>query len=227
MSKFSHNIVLDDKNLPHPIEAFGLFLFSILLVSPLIHLALSPHIRASIVVSQICAVLLPTLIFSWWRKYDWRRIFPIHRLKLGTLLIIIVATLVVASATEYCVRLMQVYLEAPPPFEGRHPELFLMNNWQAATITILSFAVLPAIAEEIFFRGFCQTAFTNSWGSKTGLLASSVFFALAHNNLWYFHLYFILGLFLGFLRQRKENLLWPIAAHFVNNAWTLIYKFML
>lgn len=81
---------------------------------------------------------------------------------------------------------------------------------------------LPAVCEEIFFRGFCQTSLAARWGNKTAIFLTALLFAALHLNPWHFHLYFLLGLLLGFLYAETNTLWAPVACHFINNLWTFI-----
>ena len=78
-------------------------------------------------------------------------------------------------------------------------------------------ALASSVGEEIFFRGFLQP--------RLGLVATSVFFALAHfsyGSIAEVVVVLFLSFALGFLFKRTGNLLAPIATHFTFNLINLL-----
>ena len=84
-------------------------------------------------------------------------------------------------------------------------------------------ALLPAIAEEMFFRGALQKALqrlTNTpWIS---ILISSIVFGLLHGTFFKLLPIFTLGLLLGTIYYLTRNLWYTIAIHFLNNAFAVL-----
>ena len=77
-------------------------------------------------------------------------------------------------------------------------------------------AVVPAIFEELFFRkGLID--FSKKFGNVFALICSSLFFALAHFNIYQGIFAFFAGLVLGTLYLKTGNLKMSILLHFTNN----------
>jgi membrane protease YdiL (CAAX protease family) len=87
---------------------------------------------------------------------------------------------------------------------------------------LLAFAVVPAVCEEILFRGFLQAGFVRLFESAPrGIAATALVFAVFHLDPWRFAGILVLGLFLGALAQRTGSL-WPaVAAHALNNTLSI------
>lgn len=88
---------------------------------------------------------------------------------------------------------------------------------------IFIIAVIPAFAEELFFRGVLQRIFIGitkrPW---IGVLITAFIFSAIHGQFLGFFPRFILGALLGFMYWYSGSL-WPgILAHFLNNAVQLI-----
>jgi len=83
---------------------------------------------------------------------------------------------------------------------------------------ILTVAVAPGIAEEIFFRGLIQTQLAARWGPLPSILASATCFGLIHFDVVQGSVAFVSGLFLGWVVERFEGIRPSIAAHACNNA---------
>lgn len=82
---------------------------------------------------------------------------------------------------------------------------------------LLNIALIPAICEEILFRGYVLRAFEKSWGIITAIIVSGIIFGLFHMQLGNLLPLATLGILLALMTWLSGSL-WPaIAAHFVNN----------
>jgi membrane protease YdiL (CAAX protease family) len=93
-------------------------------------------------------------------------------------------------------------------------------------IGFIFYATLPAIVEEIFFRGFIFDKLKLIYSVKNSIIISSILFYLMHLVYGTFlsFLYILpLGIFLGYLKTKYHNLLYPIAAHLIYNFTIFIY----
>jgi membrane protease YdiL (CAAX protease family) len=84
---------------------------------------------------------------------------------------------------------------------------------------IFMLAVIPAIGEELIFRGVFQKIFYNLF--KSGHLAiwlTACAFSALHFQFFGFLPRFILGLVFGYLFYWSGTLWLPVVAHFINNA---------
>lgn len=83
---------------------------------------------------------------------------------------------------------------------------------------IATVAIAAPLAEELFFRGFAQPAFSRSLGWAGAALLSGALFAFIHLDPVGFLGLWEIGVLLAVLRHASGSL-WPsIAAHAVNNA---------
>lgn len=82
----------------------------------------------------------------------------------------------------------------------------------------LVFAVLPALCEELAFRGFILSGLRDMGHPWRAILVSSVLFGIAHSIVQQSINAVILGVLLGYLAVRSGSLLCPIAFHMVHNA---------
>lgn len=94
-----------------------------------------------------------------------------------------------------------------------------MNSVADLFFNILLMAILPAIAEELFFRASLQKVILR-WSNKPWLAiaASSLVFALLHGTFLKFIPILLLGVMLGLLYQITKNIGYNIFIHFMNNA---------
>ena len=106
-------------------------------------------------------------------------------------------------------------------------EAFLkMNNYWDLVFNIIILAVIPAIGEELLFRGLLQQSLIK----KTGNIHIAIFITALIFSA--FHLHFsglfpriLLGLVLGYLFYWSKSLWIPIIAHFLNNAMLVVVSY--
>jgi len=87
---------------------------------------------------------------------------------------------------------------------------------------IVSVALIPAIAEELFYRGFVYRAFSARSTASSAIVLSSALFAAAHLNPYHAVPLFALGVVLTLATRASGTLLVPMAVHFAHNAITIV-----
>ena len=89
----------------------------------------------------------------------------------------------------------------------------------AVILNIVIMSVLPAIGEELIFRGVFQKILYRLFRSgQAAVWVTAFIFSAIHFQFFGFLPRFILGLVFGYLFLWTRNLWLPILAHFVNNA---------
>ncbi|MBC6700547.1 CPBP family intramembrane glutamic endopeptidase [Hymenobacter puniceus] len=90
-------------------------------------------------------------------------------------------------------------------------------------VGLLVIAVVPAISEELVFRGVVQRNLVQWTGSRhAGIWLAAATFSAIHFQFFGFVPRFVLGLVLGYLYEWSGNILVPMAAHFTQNAFQII-----
>lgn len=87
---------------------------------------------------------------------------------------------------------------------------------------IISMAILPAVCEEFFFRGYLFSGLYGSHHPWIGVISTALLFGLFHLSPVNFLPASLSGLLLGFLRARTGSLLPPITVHFLINGWSIL-----
>ena len=88
-------------------------------------------------------------------------------------------------------------------------------------IYFISYAIIPALVEEILFRGTVCRSLT-VYGKGTAVVISALLFALMHTNIEQMLYTFVAGLFFGLLYVETKSVLAPILLHFVNNSISVV-----
>lgn len=100
--------------------------------------------------------------------------------------------------------------------------MVIAPNAKAFFVSLLVMALLPAIAEEFFFRGILQN-FTRSvfYNPHLAIWFAAFVFSAIHGQFYGFIPRLVLGAVLGYLYHFSGNIWVPVLAHFVNNGLAL------
>jgi membrane protease YdiL (CAAX protease family) len=84
---------------------------------------------------------------------------------------------------------------------------------------VFLFAVLPAVLEELAFRGVLQPVLESVWGPVAAVAGTAVLFALAHPGGAAEDLIYLLavGMLLGWVRWRTGSLWSAVVVHLIHN----------
>ncbi len=97
--------------------------------------------------------------------------------------------------------------------------LMASDNLRDLVVNLVMIAILPAIGEELIFRGILQKILNNLIKNSWLAIGITAFvFSAIHLQFYGFLPRFILGLVYGYLFFWSGSLLLPVMAHFVNNA---------
>lgn len=172
----------------------------------------------------IYAEVIRSIIFSLYIYYFYKEYFvnifkdsiDIKILILSVIVIVIFALLVL-NLQAYIYNLANIKL---PELNGIYLSKYRL------LFGLIFFSILPAIFEEIFNRGLIYEKLKLIYSDKNTVMLSSLLFYFSH--LIYGSIisliYIIpLGLFLGFLRTKYKNLVYPIVCHFFYNFIVFVY----
>ncbi|WP_075591658.1 CPBP family intramembrane glutamic endopeptidase [Labilibacter marinus] len=101
----------------------------------------------------------------------------------------------------------------------RATEIFLSySHWSESILNICIIAILPAIGEELLFRGTIQPILMGIFKRKhLAIIITAALFSAIHIQFFGFLPRFILGVIFGYLMLYGKNIWLPISAHFINN----------
>ena len=87
-------------------------------------------------------------------------------------------------------------------------------------------AFIPALGEELFFRGALQQIFQNKKNAIMAIWLTAFIFSAIHFQFYGFVPRFLLGAFFGYLLVWSGNLWLPVLAHFANNAIAIVFYYL-
>lgn len=106
-------------------------------------------------------------------------------------------------------------------------EKFLgVSTYDGLALNLLVMAAIPALGEELFFRGILQTVLSEKLNRHLTVWITAFIFSAIHLQFYGFLPRLLLGAALGYLFLFSGSIWAPIVAHFVNNALAVTFAFL-
>lgn len=163
-------------------------------------------------ITEIGIVLVPALLIS--STGNVKEVLKIKKVPLKSLLLTIILVILIYPVILLLNGVFLSLLSNFVEYKNFPMELMLQN---VPIFNYLIFMCLvPAICEEVFFRGTLTNAY-NVYGEKFSIIVSALVFALFHFDIQNFIAPFLLGLLFASLIEVTGSIRPAIVAHFVNN----------
>lgn len=192
--------------------------------------------------SQLGSFLLPGLFLLWlfyrrrspldqhgWGHYLRSNVTPAALVLFLSCILMLVATPMTYKLYEWNKMLpMPDFLkEMEVATEAVLKRLLVMDNVWELLLMVVIIGLLPALGEEIIFRGLIQQqlmrVMRNPW---VAIVVASAIFSAMHLQMEGFFSRMFLGMILGFLYYQTKSFWAPAAAHFFNNSTQVIGQYL-
>lgn len=100
-----------------------------------------------------------------------------------------------------------------------------VDNAGWLVLSIILLAALPAIFEELIFRGVLLNSLRDGLGDIPALFMSAFLFAIMHGSIQQLVYPLILGIVLGWIAMRTGSTFSSMLVHFLNNTITLVINY--
>lgn len=195
--------------------AFGLVL--LIYVGSLVQLKFG---MAGLAMTQIMIISLP-LLFAYYIKSNFKKVF---NLKLPTIKQIFGAISLWIGTYTIAMLITQLLLYLFPQnmevVEGLNEALFIEDS---LLLNILIVACMPAVCEEIFFRGFLLSAFRNNKKSyKSAIIITGILFGFMHMDFIRMIPTGILGISFAYAVCKTNSIFIGMIMHFLNNGLAVL-----
>jgi hypothetical protein len=201
--------------------------------SPLMHRNL---LRAVTLLSHICTFILPAAGMAWFlfRKENFaflKMTESPHWQQIGWGTLFIIAVFPLAQFTYFInkqVPLPEVLRGLEDSTEALIKGFLVMDSPVELIFNLLVIALVPAIGEEMIFRGVVQQTLER-WLKHpvAAVWAGAAVFSFIHFQFEGFLPRMVLGAALGYLFYWTRNLWVPVAGHFINNALQVVAAYMM
>ena len=92
-------------------------------------------------------------------------------------------------------------------------------------VALLIAAVVPAICEELMFRGYIFSALSNRLKPNTAILITSIIFGAYHMNIVSLFTVSFIGAVICYVTYRTNCIYTGMLMHFINNAISVIFAY--
>jgi uncharacterized protein len=193
------------------------------------------YLIAQFTASLTCLVILPALYL-----YFLKPLFQVFKLKTDNILTFLFLSFLIILAIIPVINIINEWnqsLHLPASFSSMEKKFKEMEEMAEKTIGLIIYyknftqfliiltvvAVLPAIGEELLFRGIVQNELRALLGNPhVAIWFAGFLFSFVHFQFFGFFPRMMLGVILGYLYYWSGNILVPMFLHFMNNAITLI-----
>ena len=187
--------------------------------------------------SQIGTFLVPSL-FIFWRFKN----IPLHLNKIEQkgIFYLIIPFLILLGISQLLVQFSLYvgydflpgsivnYLEKEQLFNTKIQDYFVTKSGINLLMNVGLMAILPAVAEELFFRGILQPLFIRLTKKKWwGILITSVIFSLLHFQIDHLLAILFASVILGLVYEKKMNIYLNMLLHFAFNTFSLFSLFLI
>lgn len=207
------------------------------LVNNLSDPAIFPALRLMQIMQALGMLIFPSLYCLYLNQGDLRKLDVLKRPKRQPVLLSIAVFMVALPFINFIAD-WNAHLELPGAFgqwasdkEAHLTELtsgFLkMPHMGWLALNLFMVALLPALGEELLFRGVLQPAVSRWSGNiHVGVWVAAFLFSAIHMQFFGFVPRLLMGALLGYLLLWSGNLWYPIVAHFCNNAMAIVFSYM-
>ncbi len=177
---------------------------------------------------QILFLLVPTLLLARLRAPGPSYYFPLRTPGATQILLACVAVFALQQVLQVYL-LVQDAIPLPAPvkpyieefkrlIEETYRVLVTARSPGELAFVVVVVAVVPALCEELLFRGLVQRSIALETGGLPAALIVGAVFGAYHLSPFTLVPLAALGMFFGFLVHRTGNILVAVAAHFFNNS---------
>ncbi|MEK7309204.1 MAG: type II CAAX endopeptidase family protein [Planctomycetota bacterium] len=179
--------------------------------------------------SHILGILAPVIIYIYSKGCNFRETLNLRPVSLPVLLIVSLVSIIFFVALN----MFQGLIE--PLFKPYAKDMIVYQDFFIGLVSVsqspvnifllvLGIGIIPAVAEEILFRGIILNGLKNSSTAAKAIVLSGLLFGIIHILPPQVISVSILGMFFGVLLVKTRSIITTIWCHFLNN--TLIILMM-
>lgn len=202
-------------------------------------------LRFMTIIGQILFIFLPALLFSKWIYGDVSKIISLKLPNWRELVLFVLGIIILTPLLQSYLYIQNYLIEQwaeVSPFinsikflldslneliEKTFSNLIRADNVPEMLLVIITISIVPAICEEVMFRGYIQRSFGFKFKPHIAAIFTAVFFALYHFNPYGLIPLITIGFFLGFAAYLSQSLVIPIIIHFLNNFFAVVLYFII
>lgn len=202
-------------------------------------------LRFATIIGQILFIFLPALFFSKWIYGDISKIISVKVPRWKELFLFVLGIVILTPMLQSYLYIQNYFFEKWAEssqfinsiknlldslnelIEKTFGNLIYADNIVEMILVVITISIIPAICEEVMFRGYIQRSFEFKFKAHSAALLTAVFFALYHFNPYGLIPLAIIGYYLGFAAYSSQSLFIPMVLHFLNNFFAVVLYFII
>jgi membrane protease YdiL (CAAX protease family) len=200
-------------------------------------------LRLITIAGQILFILLPALLFSKWIYGDISKIISLKLPRWNELLLYVIGIIILTPLLQSFLYIQNYFIEQWAEssqfiysiktlldslnelIEKTFGNLMRADNISEMILVVVTISVIPALCEEVLFRGYIQRSFELKFKPYFAAIITAIFFSAYHFNPYGIIPLAILGFYFGFAAYSSQSLIIPIILHFLNNFFAVMLYF--
>jgi hypothetical protein len=197
-------------------------------------------LRLNLIIQGLGMFLLPAFFLAYlWAEKPLSYLSLNKKVNLPSLIYVFLLMLVVIPLVNLLVSLNNqiVFPEVLAPVEAwmRNMEqsansttesLLNVAGYQQFMLNLFLIAIVPALSEELFFRGVIIRILSEKKHYIIAIWVAAILFSAIHLQFYGFFPRMLMGALFGYLLLWSGSIWLPIFAHFLNNAFVVIYSYL-
>ncbi len=173
-------------------------------------------------ITQLIIVGIPVLV-ALYAKQDMKNTFSLHLPRLKNVVAsIIIALGVLPLNLVFSSILQHIFPDSANAANNTMAEMFGDTSFVVALLII---GIVPAICEELLFRGYIFSSLKNKFKPATAIILVSSIFGLYHMSLIRFFITALLGAVLAYVVYKTNSILPAMIIHCLNNSISVILTY--
>jgi len=201
-------------------------------------------LRLMTMAGQILFILLPALLFAKWVYHDITKIIRFRLAPFNEILLFVLGIVILIPLIQYYIVIqtfaidhlaqsyslinsLKILLDKLNSFVDKtYVNLLTAHSIFEGILVIIVVSIVPAICEEVMFRGYIQRSFEFKVKPVWAALLTAVFFGLYHFNPYGLIPLIGLGFYFGYAAIKSDSIVVPMSLHFLNNFAAIILFFI-
>ena len=224
----------------------AIVLFFILLVTPIVGFigisgSVSPDMmKLSQLIASVAIFVIPPLVFAFLCSENGFKFLHLNTKIRWTDILFVVIFMIIIIPFINLLGDLNHQLVLPKAFSGIESlmksyedeaarlteKLLNIHSFTALMYTVFVIAIIPAIGEELFFRGALQGILQQWKGWIPAIWIAAFIFSAIHMQFYGFIPRLLMGAFFGYLLLWSGNMGLAVLAHFTNNVIAVIFYYL-
>lgn len=191
-------------------------------------------IRVQMAIQSVIVFLLPSLFLDSYFSYERNRYItgllskPSLKVLLYSLFIMVLSVPVVSFISYISGEVLSAISSMDLFVRDReikvlYDKLLLSQSAIGYAANVFVIGVIPAVCEELFFRGIIQNFLVRNINSKVfAIIISAMIFSIAHFQITEFLSRWVLGFIIGYAYYKSRSIIVPVSMHALNNIIAII-----